>query len=215
MLKNNNGYSLVEIMLAVALFAFVMSIALDIFQSVNQSQKSAMAAQTIQENLRYSLEVMSKEIRQAVRSDGVCISYFSSGGVTIIPPASPDRVYNTGTVSTGGTSLVKVLFFKKIKKDSVGNDQEICVAYYVDSNRIKIIRVDKASNAVLANGYITPSNINIANFTFSVYDNLINIQPTVKIQPRVNLQIGAKMASGQWSQPILIQTTISSRMYGD
>jgi prepilin-type N-terminal cleavage/methylation domain-containing protein len=205
-IRDNNGYSLVEIMLAVALFAFVMGIALDIFQSVNRSQRSAIAAQNIQENLRYALEVMSKEIRQAVRSDGDCKNSFT--GIT---PATIKRVYSTG--STAGLSAENVLFFKKIEKNT--ND-EICVAYFVDSSRIKIIRVNKTSNAVIANGYITPANIDITKFTFSISDNpIIVFQPTDKIQPRINLQIGAEMASGQLRQPILIQTTISSRMYGN
>jgi prepilin-type N-terminal cleavage/methylation domain-containing protein len=202
---DNSGYSLVEIMLAVALFAFVISIALDIFQSVNQSQRSAIAAQTIQENLRYTLEVMSKEMRQAVRSDDSCKTPLTSFGITSTPI---NRVYNTGSIAGNN-----VLFFKKIEK-STGRD--ICVAYYIDSNRIKIIRVDKNNiNNILANDYITPANIKITNFTFAIYDNLLNVQPMNKIQPRVNLQIGAEMASGQLRQPILIQTTISSRIYGD
>ena len=200
-IKDNKGYSLVEIMLAVALFAFVMGIALDIFQSVNQSQKSVMAAQTIQENLRYVLEVMSKEIRQAVRSDSDCWL------------SATNRVYNQGTIGANNN----VLFFKKIEK---GTNKDICVAYYVDniSNRIRIRRVDitGGANIIVADSYITPENIKITNFIFTpIYDNPLNVQPADKIQPRINLRIGAEMASGQLRHPILIQTTISSRIYGD
>ena len=204
--ENNSGYSLVEIMLAVALFAFVMGIALDIFQAVNQSQKSAIAAQNIQENLRYTLEVISKEIRQGIKSDGDCKDSFT--GVNPPITSTPtNRVYNSGSASP---LTDNVLFFKKIDQSS---NKEICVAYYIYDNRIKIVRVDKASNSIVADGYITPANINISKFTFTIYDSPKDAVD--KFQPRINLQIEAEAASGQWLQPILIQTTISSRMYGD
>lgn len=207
-IKNNNGYTFIEIIIAVALFAFVMTIALNIFQSVNRSQKSAMAAQTIQENLRYALEVMSKEIRQAARSDTSCWA------------SAQNRVYNQGTIGSNNN----VLFFKKIKEDASGNNHEICVAYYLDNDRIKIRRneMDSTHNVINssaynADGYITAGDIKIDSFNFSIFDNLIAALPENKFQPRVNLKIKAEMKNGQpaYAQIVFVQTTISSRNYGD
>lgn len=201
-LIKNNGYGLLETVVAVGLFAFVMLLTLSIFQSVNQSQKSSIASQTIQENLRYVLEIMSKEIRQGVRSDSSCLA-----GAT-------RRVYNRGTIGSNNN----VLFFKKIKKDESGNAHEICVAYYLDNGRIRIEREDRYTTDLYSiDDYITPNDIIINSFNFDIFDNLITTLPESKFQPRVNLRIEAEIRSGQsmYKQPIFLQTSISSRTYGD
>jgi len=189
-----SGYSLLETIVAVGLFSFVLTMALNIFQSINQSQKSAVASQTIQENLRYVLEVMGKEIRQGVRSDDSCYG------------SAVYRVYNNNS---------NALVFKKIK-----TGKEYCVTYYLDSGRLKIRREEKDSSHNIvstSDDFITPNDIEIASFNFDVFDNNITAFPEDKFQPRVILRIGAQMRNGQelFKQPILVQTAISSRMYGD
>lgn len=196
----NNGYGLIDMIVAIGLFAFMMVMVLSIFQSINEAQKTVMSAQNIQENLRYALEVMSKEIRQAIRSDGSC----SSGG--------SNRIYNNGIVILGGQQYT-AFYFKKLNKDS----QELCVYYFIDDNRIKIYRHNETTNEVEADNYITPIKIRITDFNFDIFDNLVSSALNSRIQPRINIRIGAEMLGGsnRYKQPILVQTTISSRSYGD
>lgn len=196
----NNGYGLIDTIVAIGLFAFMMLMVLSIFQSINEAQKTVMSAQNIQENLRYALEVMSKEIRQAIRSDGNC----SSGG--------GNRIYNNGLVTLDGQQH-NAFYFKKLNKDS----QELCIYYFIDNNRIKIYRRNETTNDVEEDSYITPTKIRITDFNFSIFDNLISSALNSRIQPRINIRIGAEMLSGsaRYKQPILVQTTISSRSYGD
>lgn len=196
----NHGYGLLDMIVAIGLFAFMMLMVLSIFQSINEAQKTAMSAQNIQENLRYALEVMSKEIRQAVRSDSSC----SSGG--------SNRIYNNGTVTLNSQQYT-AFYFKKLNKD----DQELCVYYIIDNNRIKIYRYNRTTNSVEEDNYITPARIRITDFDFGIFDNFISSNPSSRIQPRINIRIGAEMLDGpaRYKQPILIQTTVSSRSYGD
>ncbi|HOZ56504.1 MAG: hypothetical protein BWY51_00341 [Parcubacteria group bacterium ADurb.Bin316] len=197
---NNKGYGLLDITVALGLFSFMILMVLSIFQSINEAQKTAISAQGIQENLRYSLEVMSKEIRQAVRSDSNC----SFGG--------SNRIYNFSAVSFGGQPY-NAFYFKKLNRSG----QEVCVYYFIDHNRIRIHRRNETTNSVEADNYITSGKINITSFNFDIFDNLVSTAATSKIQPRINIRIGAEMAGGlnRYKQPILIQTSVSSRSYGD
>jgi Tfp pilus assembly protein PilE len=64
-LKSQTGVTILELMISVALFSLVIILASDIFRSVINSQREAIASQNIQENMRYSFEKLSKEIRMA------------------------------------------------------------------------------------------------------------------------------------------------------
>ena len=112
---SQGGYALIEMIIAVGLFAVTIVAAAGIFQSVIDGQRSAKAAQNIQESTRYALEVMSKEIRNAQKSDAThCESTVGDG-----------NLYNTG----GGNTI---LYFR--------NKHDQCVTYYLSGNRIFITR---------------------------------------------------------------------------
>lgn len=194
-IHSQNGYSLLEVIVSAGLFAFLIIISLDVFYSVNQSQKSALASQNIQENLRFALEVMSREIRQAVRSDNSCLT----------GPAV-NRVFNFEIIS-GHNALI----FKK-----VFDSKEYCISYFLENDRIRIRRMEKPSNIVIADDYITSNQIKIDDLRFEIFDNVLAALPEDKSQPRVNLVVEAEaIAPDLFKQPTLLQTTISSRVYGD
>jgi prepilin-type N-terminal cleavage/methylation domain-containing protein len=66
---NNDGVTLLELMVAVSLFSLTMIMATSVFQSVIGSQRDAIISQEMQENMRYSFEKLGKEIRTA-QKDG-------------------------------------------------------------------------------------------------------------------------------------------------
>jgi len=71
-LLNNKGVSLLEIIISVSVFVVVIMLATSIFQSVVEGQRQAISAQHTQESIRYVMEVISKDMRQAVRSNTDC-----------------------------------------------------------------------------------------------------------------------------------------------
>jgi prepilin-type N-terminal cleavage/methylation domain-containing protein len=84
---DHSGVTLLELMVAVSLFALTIIMASGIFQSVINSQREAIASQNIQENMRYSFETLGKEIRTAQKDkDNSCIPsgniYWTNGGGT-------------------------------------------------------------------------------------------------------------------------------------
>jgi type II secretory pathway component PulJ len=117
-LKNKNfisdatGTSLLEIIVAVALFTVIMLSATQIFKMIAESQRNALAAGNVQDNIRFAFEVISKEIRDAQRSDGSCFSL-----------SGENKIFNLD-----GDDL----YF--MNKDSQ------CVMYELDNGRLKITR---------------------------------------------------------------------------
>ncbi|MEK7203410.1 MAG: hypothetical protein AAB653_03775 [Patescibacteria group bacterium] len=62
------GTTLLEIIIAISLFSITILLATNIFQSVVDGQRNAISAQNIQENIRYVMETISREIRMAQKS---------------------------------------------------------------------------------------------------------------------------------------------------
>ena len=68
---NNNGFTLVEILVALALFSLVISITVGIFVSGSGSQRKTIELYTVQREASYIMETVSRELRMAIAiSDG-------------------------------------------------------------------------------------------------------------------------------------------------
>jgi type II secretory pathway pseudopilin PulG len=140
--QNNFGTTLLEMLVAVALFSITILAATEIFQMVVEGQRSAVAAQNTQENMRYALEVMSKEIRMAQKSIG-----------NECGPQLSGKVYNLQ-----GSRLQ----FKNIYGE--------CVEYQEQSLRLQIQRYLAGDPPGLTD-YITPDEIEVSNLEFIVIDD--------------------------------------------
>ena len=64
-INNNKGTTLVEMLIAVSIFSVAMIASTEIYKSVMEGQRSAIAAMDSQESMLYAFDVMSKEIRMA------------------------------------------------------------------------------------------------------------------------------------------------------
>ena len=67
--NKQKGTTLIEMIVAVAIFATSVLTATQIFQIGIQGQRKSMAAQNIQESMRYAFEVMDKEMRSAQKTE--------------------------------------------------------------------------------------------------------------------------------------------------
>lgn len=108
------AFSLIEIIVAVSIFSVIIISMTGIFKMVIDAQRRSVATQNVQESLKYFLEVVNKEVRMAVRSDGSCA----------VPSGSIFRLQKS---SNGDT-----LYFK--------NYYNQCVVYSLEANRFKISR---------------------------------------------------------------------------
>lgn len=111
-LKDKKGITLLELIVAVGIFSVVVLLATAIFKTALEGQRSAIAAQNLQESMRYAMEVMSKEMRTAqkdVGAPGQCPNV--GNGVVYDLSASGDEIdfknYNSECVNyrLNGTRL--------------------------------------------------------------------------------------------------------------
>jgi type II secretory pathway pseudopilin PulG len=192
------GTTLLELVVAVAIFIVVMTAAMNIFSMIVEGQRSALAAQTIQDNMRFAMEVMSKELRMAknVSEDSSCNGANGWGaGIN-----ATNRVYN---INVQGDRL----YFK--------NKNDECVTYWLDvpSGQLQIIR--KKVGVYTKQGSTTPDELLVSNLKFFVNDETITRDPLLPgIQPLVMLTMRVE-AKGKTlhRQIVQLETSISSRSY--
>jgi len=61
--SNNKGFTIIEMVVAVGVFAVVITVSLTAFLNISDIQKRAEALRVINNNLNFSLETMMREIR--------------------------------------------------------------------------------------------------------------------------------------------------------
>ena len=196
-LKNKKGYSLLEMTVAIAMFATIFLMVTSIYLSLLKAQRSVIATQTIQESMKFVLELIGKELRTAQKSDNSCESAFALILLADDNPAK--KIFNIDSVVTSPND---VLYFK--------NKNGQCVAYYLEYDagvyRLKINRDG-------LDMFITPNDLDLSDLKFSVIDDDIpafhSIQPTITFRVDVSY-LGSKNAHNQKTS---LQTSITSRYY--
>ncbi len=84
------GFTLIELLVSITIFSLVISIALGLFTTIIRNQRKSMAIQNVQDNGRYLLGFMAKEIRMSeiTSSDGesfsLDISHLEHGDITYL-----------------------------------------------------------------------------------------------------------------------------------
>ena len=184
--ENKEGVSLLEMLVAVSMFSITVISATQIFSMVVIGQRSAIAANNLQESMHYAFESIAKEIRGATISNNDCASLFSP------PEMALNKVYNLSDNTEGD-----ILYFK--------NADNICTAYYLDNGNMIVMR----------DGDIAPttsSRIIISNLDFEVDDDLIGVFHSV--QPKVTIRLDVEAEGKEINkQKMEMQTTISGRHY--
>lgn len=179
------GFTLIEVMVSVAIFAVIILSITNIFKLAIDGQRSAIATQNVQESLKYFLEVTAKEMRMAQKNKNVC-------------PGLGDDVIFTKTTNTSGD----VLSFKNYYGE--------CVSYFLaldgTNQRFKISR--QLGVGPLQVDFISPAKIKINSLHFILSGGGGTAQPIVT----VNLNANA-LGGTQFKSNMTLQTSITSRYY--
>lgn len=194
--KNNraSGFTLIEMIVAVGVFAVAMLISVGAILSISAAQKRAIAIQNVQDNIRFALETMVKEARlgtqfrcSAIIDDLDTILNYANAPT---PPTTPQDCSN------GGPSFI----FINARGDAV-------VSYQLKNNQIE--RWSDAPDNVFYP--ITSTNVTINELWFYVL-GAENEGGGDGRQPRVIITArGSVSVKGQIIN-IDLQTMVSQRL---
>ena len=183
--KMKMGFTLIEMLVAIGIFA-IMTVALTgIFISATQSQSHTLYTQELMIQSSYALEYMGRILRMAKKDN-------SSGSCTGTAYANYNPVSGTGNTIT---------FLDYNNK---------CHQFLLESERIKEKKSTDHTSGNLGSAIeVTSSTVKINNLTF----NVVGGSNTDNLQPKVTILIDAE-ANTKKVDPvpkIKVQTTISQR----
>lgn len=135
------GFTLVEMIVAVGLFAVVMIVAMGSLLSLVYANRKAHALQSVMNNLNITLDGMTRSIRMG--------SNYRCGGSS---PSNPD-------CPNGGQSL----YFESYEGSA--SDSSDDWAYWYDTNTKRLYKSERGGAAGVA---ITAPEVSIESFTFYV-----------------------------------------------
>jgi prepilin-type N-terminal cleavage/methylation domain-containing protein len=192
--KNNRGFTLVEMMVAIAVFSIVMVVAMGALLNVIDADQKAESIRTAVDNVNFALESISKDMR--VSTDYNC--------------GADENTTPTGDcTSTGG----HIISYKSVKES--GN-----YVYYkyttvlVDGKSTGQIQrcVGSTSNSGCSNySAITSTEVNITAMKFYVTGTTQNSAPN-KTQPRVVITLSGLAGIKTKIQTTFdLQTSVSQR----
>ena len=191
-LNNNAGVTIIEMLISIALFSFAIIAVMEIFVAVIDGQQNSIASRNLQESMRYTFEVMAKDIRMA-RLDET-----ASERNDYCDDVGSNKVYDNGEAYGEDAD---VLFFRNYHNE--------CMKYYLEDGRIKVDRD-------LSSAYLTPDEIIVSNLKFLVKDNYSGSHPTTNREQSIvtiRMDINTKNTKVKHAQNMKIQTSISSRYY--
>ncbi len=99
--KNKRGFTLVELLVSVALFAITVSAASSLFSAAAKAQRRSFENQKVLENGRYVLETIAKAVRM-----GEIKTVTSGNTLQICHPTKGDTDESTCNTSTTGYKLI-------------------------------------------------------------------------------------------------------------
>jgi len=189
---NQKGMTLMEIMVAVSLFALLTISVGQILQTIIDGQRSAIAAQNLGENMMYVFEVMSRELRMATLSAPPDNSCFKDQYGSFLDVEGIYYVYE-GITDEG-------MPFKDLQfKNQYGN----CVNYFLENDVLKVWRSDVGTSTA-----IMPDDLVIRNLDFIVNDHAT----TTKQRITMKMNIHNKGYASSYKN-MTFQTSISTRYY--
>lgn len=201
--KGKGGFTLIELIVVMVVFLFIIGAAIGIFISVVRNQKQVLSEQELLNQISYVEEYMSKALRVAAAdTSGSCLPLGSNNEQYIYLLTH----YNTSGQNAG--------FFSGVK--FINQLNGVCQEFFWDTDGI--LKEIKDGAAAVA---LTPSDLQINYVRFSINGsdgsakdcanpNQCGASNADPVQPRLAILLGVKI-SGAGGQNRIIQTTVSQR----
>lgn len=189
--NSSKGFTLIELMVATALFIVVIIMAMGSLSVSSSTNKKAQQLSLAMENVSFAMESMTRSLRMG--SNYTCI--ISPNPILLYPVQPPaDCDFKTD----GGYSVAF--------KPAIANSSFPFIAYksYTNGTQTSLQRCDSDSSPCIA---LTSSNVNVELLKFYVMgsNTTDGIQPSVYIMMKGTVTVGGDSAS------FAIQTIASQR----
>lgn len=183
-INKNPGFSLIEILVTIGLFALVMTISSAIFINVNNLEQQTSNMAKLQNEGRYMLEKMGKEIR----------------GRELDYEAMKAEIQSTGETKT--------LVFKS---DEYG--ETYMLSFNQADSSIEITSVSGLGDQSQANLNSSEVTVDQFKFIITPVAAPDSANPTVQPRVTIMMVIKNKNAPEKYRKTLTLQTTISSKIY--
>lgn len=187
---HKKGFTLIEMLVVLAVFSIVTIIIVDIFMMASRAQRRTLAIQKIQSDARYSMEAMAREIKMDM------IDYDFYGGIISEIPTSVLALRDADDNS---------IIFKK--------NTENCPT---PATNCLVVSLDGGATWES----ITAKGISVEDLKFYIYPQkdpfkLVGSTYEAHNQPLVTIVLVTKGVSGrvEEQQTVYLQTTVSNRIY--
>jgi type II secretion system protein J len=192
--KPYRGFTLIEMMVAVSIFAIVMMVGVGALLSLVQINKRAQAVNSVMNNLNSALESMSRSIR-------VGTNYYCATSAT--PPSPTVLATTQDCPGTTGNPAGILLAFESPSGDPANvNDQ---VVYRLNGNQLERSLSSGANGSWVA---LTAPEVTITSFNFYV----IGAPRGDFLQPRVLMRIIGTANVPGGSTSFSIQASVVQRL---
>ncbi len=182
-INKNSGFTLIEMIVAVSIFAIAASIAMGALLSVSDAQQKVLALRVVQDNLSFVFDVMAKEMRTGTSYHcGLSLDDFSDTPRDCVSPGSSSFTF----------------------RNSAGDK----ATYRLNSGKIeRIINGNSASPFVL-----TSPDVNVSSLVFYVVGAPAgdHLQPRVTIVLRGTAGLKEKIKSQINIQTTISQRLLDS-----
>jgi prepilin-type N-terminal cleavage/methylation domain-containing protein len=188
--RTHRAFTLIEVMVAVSIFAIVMLIGVGALLSLVQTNRRAQGINSVMSNLNAAIESMSRTMR-------VGGSYHCETSPTL---PSPSVLAEPQDCSSGGGVL---LAFESSRGDSLDDDDQ--VVYRLNGTQLERSLYAGANGTWVA---LTSPDISIDSFQFYV----VGSTPGDTIQPRILMSIEGSAAVPGGSTHFTVQAGVVQRL---
>ena len=222
--ESGAGFTLIELIVVMAVFLFVIGAAISIFISIVQNQKKVLSEQQLLNQISYVEEYMSKALRMAKAETTENCLLDTHGANTDYP----GYIY---LLTRYDASLQAFRGIKFINQTGDSSGNPICQEFFLDNavsgdtNAPLVLKELKNSTNDSNAVPLTPSNLQITSARFSINGSngstFTSVSCTTNskcgasdadvIQPRVTILLNVKITGDSQEPNRVIQTTVSQR----
>jgi uncharacterized protein (TIGR02145 family)/prepilin-type N-terminal cleavage/methylation domain-containing protein len=192
---SNKGFTLIELMIAMALFVTVMVVATGLFGQAINNQGKTTSQKNLQESLSYSLHFLKKEVAGAKESLLVTAPSTYCGGAS-----ASDSFFYTPT-RTFQNQTVKDLYFI--------NKNEQCVRYFLQADNSGVTRLAVTRNGLPAVPYFIYINSSDSVMTDFDIDVIELDNDSDYASAKLTIFMAAKPVGGVTAEILNLQSTIT------